>query len=134
MGKITKADLKKAASKAASKAREKATQIAEKARAGAGRANRALRDMKHRRVMDGVEVVVGGVAAGALHGAGVSVDWGDSMPDVPAGLPAGLVAIGAGVYLDSYDLQSAGLGMVAFGAGRMVEDYTAQSLADAAKK
>ena len=41
---------------------------------------------------------------------------------------------GAGVYLDSYDLQSAGLGMVAFGAGRMVEDYTAQSLADAAKK
>lgn len=135
--KITKADVKKAASKAARAAAEKGKKLLAAAGEKAGKANKRLREMKHRRLVDGVEVFFGGVAAGAAHGAGVYLggevdeETGEESMVVPVGVPAGVVALGAGVALKSYDLQALGLGSLTFGAGRMAEDFVKTTLEEA---
>lgn len=130
--KITAADIKSAASKAARKVSEKAKAGAAKAAARIGSANKSLREMKHRRVVDGVEVVVGGVLAGATHGAGINAyepkDAEDTMPVVPMGVPGGAILVAGGVAMKSYDAQALGLGALAFGLGRMAEDFTKKKI------
>lgn len=126
---------KEAVAKAGKAARERATKLVTSAKASAGKANTKLREMKGRRIVDAVEVVVGANVAAAVHGMDYSIKYGANYADdgktllnpsevteVPYGLVGGVALVGAGIVTKSYDLQSTGLGMVAYGTGRMVED------------
>lgn len=134
--KITAKDVTAAAAKAASKATKRGKELLAKVGERTGKANKALREMKHRRIVDAAEVAVGGALAGAIHGADMYIDTspedkpGTGM-QIPYGLPGGLAMIGAGVALKSYDLQAAGLGAATFGIGRMAEDYVSDMAAKA---
>ena len=90
------------------------------ARKRASSARKALAEVENRKPIRYAEGIAGGAAAGAMHGAGISIEWGET--DIPVGLVAGGVAIAAGESMGSEDLCDLGLGMAAYGAGRLVED------------
>ena len=135
LSKEAKQAAREAAAKVGKAARERAGKLVASAKAAGGKANTKLREMKGRRIVDGVEVVVGANVAAAIHGADKSwkmyatyADDGETVTnpadvvEVPYGVPVGVALIAGGVMAKSYDLQSTGLGMVAYGTGRMVED------------
>lgn len=90
------------------------------ARKRASAARKALSEIEDRKPIRIVETLGGGAVAGGLHGAGISIEWGET--DIPVGLVAGGVAIAAGESMGSEDLTDIGLGMAAYGAGRLLED------------
>lgn len=117
---------RKALSTASKKAKEKLAAASGKA----SKANKALREMKGRRIVDAVEVTVGAAAAGAARGMGLTYEVTDGL-EVGAGAAVGAVALVGGALANSYDLQSAGLGMLAFEVGRVVEDAVEQAQTEA---
>lgn len=116
MARRTNSRLKQAAEKAVSSARRSAS-----------RARAALQEEKARKMIDAVEVGVGGVAAGVAHGAGIDLEMDGAR--YPAGLPAGAAAVALGVAMDQRDLACIGLGSLTYGAGRVAEDMTRDAMA-----
>lgn len=125
-------EVKKEVSKALSKANEKRKELLAEGKEKLGEVNKRLRESKHRRMIDGGEVLIGGIAGGALAGAGISINGGKDadpdMPEIPASVPGGIGLLLGGLAAKSYDLQATGLGMLTFGAGRMVEDFVADKM------
>lgn len=114
----------------ASKTVDKLKAKAKSANSAASRARRELREFRDsveaRKAIAAVEIVGGGVAAGAMHGAGIDIET--EQADIPIGLLAGPALVAAGVALDSDDAACVGLGMTSFGGGRLVEDLVGRAI------
>lgn len=79
---------------------------------------------------DTAATVLGGVSAGALSGAGLTISLGEDF-EVGLGAPVGLylMTMGKGLHKQA---RANGAGMVAFEAGKFVESYVDNMLASAA--
>lgn len=104
---------------------KKATESLKKRASNAGK---ALKESKNRRTIDAVEVVGGGVTAGAIHGAGLSFQMGDT--EVPIGAAVGIGGVIAGVVMKQPDVQALALGAAAYGLGRLAEDVVSDAFDD----
>lgn len=127
----TAAAAKSASKTAAPKKRTNVKAAVEKAidpyKARVRRLSAAVKSEKARTVIDKVETVGGGLAAGVMHGAGVDLEFGER--SVPIGLPLGVAGLVAGSWLGQRDVCSVGLGLLTFGAGRAAEDVVADAMA-----
>lgn len=95
------------------------------ARKAAANARSKLREIRGRRMVEGAEVVGGGIVGGAMsaYGTDIKLEIEEGKPEleIPLALPVGAAAIAAGVAMGQDDLQAGGAGLMAYGAGAVVK-------------
>lgn len=109
--------------------KDKIAEATAPARKAAATARRKLGEIRGRRMIEGAEVVGGGIVGGAMSGMGTDIELeleeGKPKLEIPLALPVGAAAIAAGVAMGQDDLQAGGAGLMAYGAGVVVKQLLA---------